>query len=76
MKSILIRNIDERTLSNLKRLASANHRSLQGELLHLLTRASRLAPRDEEGASLDLITVATGRSDSFDREDIYGDDGR
>lgn len=76
MKSLLIRNLDEQVLAALKRLAASNHRSLQGEVLHLLTRASRLAPGDEEISSLELITVATGRRKPFGREEIYGDDGR
>jgi plasmid stability protein len=76
MKTILVRNLDEQVLAALKRLAASNHRSLQGELLHLLTRASRLAPGEEEISSLELFTVSTGRRTTFDREEIYGDDGR
>ncbi|MFO8073344.1 MAG: hypothetical protein R6V85_15880 [Polyangia bacterium] len=76
MKSVLIRNLDEQVLARLKRLAASNHRSLQGELHHILERASRLAPRNEAASSLELITVSSGRRGTFDRDEIYGDGGR
>lgn len=76
MKSILIRNLDEQVLARLKRLAASNHRSLQGELHRILRRASRLALRKDAASSLSLITVSTGRRGTFDRDEVYGDDGR
>lgn len=36
MPNVLIRNIDERTLENLKKRAEANNRSLQAELKTIL----------------------------------------
>lgn len=75
MKSILIRNVEPRILERLKRLARSHRRSLQGEIHAILDQAIRLLP-DEAEEELELFTVNTGRSSSWSREEIYGDDGR
>ena len=75
MKSILVRNLPEQTLSRLKRLADYHHRSLQGELHYLLEEASRLAP--ESGSEkLRIHTVNTGNQGFWSREEVYGDEAR
>lgn len=76
MKSILIRNIDPRTLSSLKHLARAHHRSLQGELHAILEHAVSTVASMPEGENLDLVTVKTGGKASWKREEIYGNQGR
>ncbi len=76
MSSIHIREIDSNTLHALKRLARRHHRSLQGELHAILERAARMAPPDEEARMLDLVTVKTGHTTSWSRDEIYGTDGR
>jgi len=76
MSSIHIREINSNTLHALKRLARRHHRSLQGELHAILERAARMAPPDEEGRMLDLVTVKTGHTTSWSRDEIYGADGR
>ena len=72
MKSLHIRNIDPWILDRLKHLARAHNRSLQGELLTILTRAARLAPPEDGEEDLDLITVKTGRESNWSRGEIYG----
>ena len=44
MGDLTIRNLDDRVIERLKKQARANHRSLEGEVRHLLTqRCGRLA---------------------------------
>ena len=76
MKSIHIRNVPPRTLEALKRLAQSHRRSLQGELHVILERAARQAPPEEAAAKLDLVTVRTGGVGTWNRSEIYGDNGR
>lgn len=76
MKSIHIRDVPPETLDRLKRLARMHHRSLQGELHSILERAARLAPLAEEADRFDLLTVETGATSGWTREDLYGADGR
>jgi len=76
MKSVHIRDIAPGTLEALKRLARSNHRSLQGELHDVLEKAARRAPPNEADEDLDLVTVNTGRSTKWNREEMYGDSAR
>jgi len=64
------------TLEALKRLARSHHRSLQGELHAILERAAKMAPPDNEVRALNLVTVTTGHTTSWSRDEIYGPDGR
>lgn len=76
MSSIHIREVPPETLRALKRLAKSRHRSLQGELHAILGRVARMAPSGTEGRRLNLITVRLGQSTCWDRDEIYGSDGR
>ena len=76
MSSIHIREIASDTLHALKRLARSHHRSLQGELHAILERAARMAPPDEADRMLNLVTVKTGHTTSWSRDEIYGTGGR
>ena len=76
MKAIHIREIPSETVEALKRLARGNHRSLQGELRDILERASRRAPVSDADDELDLVTVRTGSTSTWHREELYGDSGR
>jgi len=64
----------------LKHRAARHRRSLQKEVESLLEDAAQMAPADEQATlnqKLVLKTVATGKLASiWDRESIYGDDGR
>ncbi len=75
MKSIHIRAVPPNTLAALKRLARSHHRSLQGELLSILDRAARRAPPENE-EELPLITVETGATSIWPREELYDNQGR
>ena len=75
MKSVLIRNLNENTLRSLKRLAEFHHRSLQGELHYILEKAAMSVP-ENPAPSLKLTTVRTNSSSQWNREEIYGDEGR
>ena len=75
MKAIPIREVPSETIEALKRLARGNHRSLQGELRDILEKASR-APTSDMDDDLDLVTVRTGSTSTWHREEIYGDPGR
>ena len=76
MSSIHIRDVAPETLQALKRLARIHHRSLQGELHTILERAARMAPPDESVRTLSLVTVKTGHTTSWSRDEIYGPDDR
>ena len=76
MVSTHIRDIPPATLASLKRMARSHHRSLQGELRVILDRAALLAPPDEDTRTLDLVTVRTGHATSWNRDEIYGPEGR
>ena len=76
MKSVHIRNIDPSTLERLKRLARNHNRSLQGELRTILTNAARMVPADHIEDYLKLITVDTGGTSTWKRDEIYGNHGR
>ena len=80
MKSLHIRNLDESTLTSLKRRAARHRRSLQKEVDALLEDAAQMIPTKEQSTSrlkLSLKTVSTGNDDStWDRDSIYSDDGR
>ncbi len=75
MGDLTIRNLDDRVIERLKRQARANHRSLEGEVRHLLTqrvdRLVRLADFRERTRQLASLTVDTRQTDSVDmlRED-------
>ena len=60
----------------MKRLARSHHRSLQGELHTILERAAKMAPPDEDVRSLNLVTVKTGHTTLWNRDEFYGPDGR
>jgi plasmid stability protein len=76
MKSLHIRNVDERVLARLRSLAKAHHRSVQAEVRAILEEAAHYAPDDASLAPLNLATVQTGRADSWSRIEIYDDDAR
>lgn len=44
MAQLLIRNLDETTIANLKQKAQQNHRSMQAEAQRILENATRIAP--------------------------------
>jgi plasmid stability protein len=71
MKSVLIRDIPDQTLSILKRRAKENHRSLQGELHALLSQATRM-PEATKNA-FKLKTVRTCGQQNWSRGAIYDD---
>ncbi len=63
-------------MDRLKRLAAIHHRSLQGELQAILDNVSRMAQPAESLTPLRLVTVDGGGTSTWNREDIYGSDGR
>lgn len=75
MKSVHIRDVDPEVLRKLHRLAKLNHRSLQGELRNILEEAAQKLPNEEE-RELNLYTVSEEQGSTWNREEIYGDDGR
>lgn len=74
-KDVLIRNIDEETLSKLKKKASANNRSLQAELKSLLEDYA--GPDIEEVRAMARESIrkykAEGRKFSDSAKDIRED---
>lgn len=70
-----IRDVPEETVAAIKRRAALRGHSVQRELRELLERAAA-EPLGEVPRALGLRTVATGRTEAFDRADLYGDDER
>ncbi|MCY4381806.1 MAG: hypothetical protein OXE44_01490 [Nitrospinae bacterium] len=68
MGDLTIRNLDDRVIERLKRQARANHRSLEGEVRHLLTqrvdRLVRLANFRERTRQLLSRTLDMRQTDS------------
>lgn len=75
MGTLTIRNLDDRVIERLKEQAKANHRSLEGEVRHLLTqrldRLVQIADFRERTRELVSRTAQTQQTDSVDmlRED-------
>jgi len=75
MKSIHIRDVEPAVIEALKRRAHGHHRSLQGELRSILEGAARTAP-PAEPPTVSWVTVETGSTAGWSRNEIYDDDGR
>lgn len=75
MANVTVRNIDDDVIACLKAQAKANHRSLEGEIRHLLKRHvlrhTRLEDFRERTARLGAFTADRPRTDSVSllRED-------
>jgi plasmid stability protein len=76
MKSLLIRNIDEKTIRLLKRMAQSHHRSLQGEISFLLEQAVKRIPIVDSEIELNLTLVNSNSESKWSREEIYGNKSR
>lgn len=75
MASIHIRNVPEPVIEALERRAGRNHRSLQGELRHILTALAEQEP-PEALPPIRLHQSKSTQETAGSRDDIYGDDGR
>jgi plasmid stability protein len=76
MPALHVRDLPADVLRALKRRAARHHRSLQGELRHLLQQiAEREAPAEALPPIELHLSTASGEG-SWSREEIYGDDGR
>ncbi|MDE2757464.1 MAG: hypothetical protein OXU26_12680 [Acidobacteriota bacterium] len=68
MGNLTIRNLDDRVIDQLKVQAKQNHRSLEGEVRHLLSqqvdRRARIVDFRERTAKLASLTIGTRQTDS------------
>ena len=68
MGNLTIRNLDDRIIEQLKVQAKQNHRSLEGEIRHLLTqqvdRVGRIVDFRERTRKLASLTTGTRQTDS------------
>ncbi len=68
MANVTVRNIDDDVIASLKAQAKANHRSLEGEIRHVLAlqvlRWTRLEEFRERTARLSSLTAALPQTDS------------
>ena len=76
MPGIHVRDLSEETMRALKRRARAHHRSVQGEVREILVEAARAAPPEGGYGPIRLHHVDVGGDRPWEREDIYGDEGR
>ena len=68
MANVTVRNIDDEVVASLKAQAKANHRSLEGEIRHVLTahvsRRTRMAGFRDRTARLSAQTEGRPQTDS------------
>ena len=68
MANVTVRNIDDEVITSLKAQAKANHRSLEGEIRHVLAqqalRWTRLEEFRERTAELHSLTEGLPQTDS------------
>ena len=68
MGNLTIRNLDDRIIEQLKVQAKQNHRSLEGEVRHLLSqqvdRRARIVDFRERTGKLASLTIGTRQTDS------------
>ena len=68
MASVTVRNVDEGVIASLKAQAKANHRSLEGEIRHVLSqqvhRWTRIVEFRDRTARLHALTEGTPQTDS------------
>lgn len=76
MPAIHIRDVPEETVDAIKRRAAHHGVSVQQELRQELARLAAEPVEFPRPKSLQLRTVNTGRTETFDRETFYGDDER
>lgn len=76
MPAIQIRDVPAEVVAALKRRASRNERSLEGELRYLLATVAREEPSAAPIPPLQLKLSQAPSSTTWRREEIYGDDGR
>jgi plasmid stability protein len=72
MKSLHIRDLPETLLARLKLRAEWNHRSLQGELHHVLTEAANV-PLPDDNLALNLKMVRGKGRKNWSRTALYED---
>lgn len=76
MPAVHIRNVPDEVLEALKRRAARHERSLQRELRHLLGTIAAEEPSGEPLPPISLKTSTASPRSSWQREEIYEDDGR
>ena len=76
MPALHIRDVPEETVLALKRRAARHGHSVQQELREVLAKAAAEPASGSLPRRFALHTVATGRSESFDRAQFYDDDER
>lgn len=68
MANVTVRNIDDQIIASLKAQAKANHRSLEGEIRHVLAqqalRSTRLEEFRERTEQLQSLTESIPQTDS------------
>jgi plasmid stability protein len=70
MAAIQVRNVDASVLRALKKRAARHHRSLEGEVRQILTDATTAIEVAPPPRSITLVTVRTGNSRPFSRDDL------
>jgi len=74
MPALHIRDVPEATVAAIKRQAARRGHSVQQELREVLEKAAAEPVRGARPRPLSLRTVATGRTEPFDRADFYDDE--
>lgn len=72
MAALHIRDVPDFAVSLIKRRAARHGRSMQAELLSIVTQAAN----EEEDGEFKWHMVSEGYQGNWSREEMYGDDGR
>lgn len=63
-------------MTALRERAQSHGRSMQDEIRRILARAAAEPAEDTTAEPVRLITVRTGGTSTWSREELYGDEGR
>lgn len=76
MPAVHVRDVPEPVLAALRERAERHGRSMQEEIRQILASAAGEGLPGETVAPIALITVRTAGTSAWNREEIYGEQGR
>lgn len=71
-----VRDVPEPVIAALRERADRHGHSIQQELREILAEAAAAPSPPDQAPPIRLVTVRTGGTSTWRREEIYGDDGR
>ncbi|MGQ0632077.1 MAG: FitA-like ribbon-helix-helix domain-containing protein [Sporichthyaceae bacterium] len=75
MPALHVRDVPESVITALRERAQSHGRSMQEEIRRILARAAAEPAEVTSADRVRLITVSTGGTSTWSREELYGDEG-